>query len=361
MPGHTMTKPRHEKLFGAMRVDGALAALTLVGEIDVTTLSRFQALMDALIAVHPGRITIDMAGVDYVGVCAVPVLEGVAKLLSGTGGSFSLRNVPPGAHRLFSAAGLYDGIEVEAAEDNAFIVRGIAKGGVPPERQVLDTALKLVVTMAQAVVAGADGVSITLPRHGRLGTVAASNDVVLEMDHDQYETGEGPCLDAATQGARFFSDDLADEERWPAFVPRARARGIESILSTPLLRREAAIGALNIYSRSVGAFAAHEKEWANQFAAEASHVVSACDAAPAGLPFDAQILQALEARESIAMATGIVMHRDGASRGDADTFLRDMSRRTSRPMREVCDALVTSLTSLSRRPVTEGGHVDRTG
>ena len=89
--------------------------------------------------------------------------------------------------------------------------------------------------------------------------------------------------------------------------------------------------------------------------------MSAGDATSAGLPFDAQILQALEARESIAMATGIVMHRDGASRGDADTFLRDMSRRTSRPMREVCDALVTSITPLSSRLVKEGSHVDRAG
>jgi anti-anti-sigma factor len=344
-----------------MRVDGSLAALTLVGEIDVTTLPRFQALMDAVIAVKPARITVDMAGVDYVGVCAVPVLEGVAKLLGSTGGAFRLRNVPTGAYRLFAAAGLYDEIEVEPAEDNAFIVRGIATRGVPPERQVLDAALTLVVRMAQAVVAGADGVSITLPRYGRLGTVAASNNVVLEMDHDQYATGEGPCLDAATRGERYFSDDLGDEGRWPAFVPRARARGIESILSTPLLREEAAIGALNIYSRSTGAFAAHEKEWADQFAAEAALVVSAGDVNSAGLPFDAQILQALEARESIAMATGIVMHRDRASRGDADTFLRDLSRRTSRPMREVCDALVTSIAPAPGPAIGDGGHVNWAG
>ena len=112
-------------------------------------------------------------------------------------------------------------------------IAGVA--AIPRSRDVLDAALKLVVTMAQAVVIGADGVSITLPRNGRFGTVAASNDVVLEMDHDQYDTGEGPCLDAAIQGERFHIDALGEESRWPAFVPRARARGIESILSTPLV------------------------------------------------------------------------------------------------------------------------------
>jgi hypothetical protein len=51
-------------------------------------------------------------------------------------------------------------------------------------RQLRDAALKLVVTMTQEVVAGADGVSSTLPRNGQLQTVVASNDVVLAMDHD---------------------------------------------------------------------------------------------------------------------------------------------------------------------------------
>ena len=72
--------------------------------------------------------------------------------------------------------------------------------------------------MAQAVVVGADGVSITRPRNGCLGTVAASDDVVLEMDHDKYDTGEGLCLDAVTEGERFHILSLREEDRWPAFV-----------------------------------------------------------------------------------------------------------------------------------------------
>ncbi len=36
---------------------------------------------------------------------------------------------------------------------------------------------------------------------GRDQTVAAGNDVVLQVEQDQYATGEGPCLDAATLGS----------------------------------------------------------------------------------------------------------------------------------------------------------------
>jgi GAF domain-containing protein len=194
--------------------------------------------------------------------------------------------------------------------------------------------------MAQAVVQGADGVSITLPRNGRFGTVAASNDVVLEMDHDQYDTGEGPCLDAAIQGERFHIHALGEEQRWPAFVPRARARGIESILSTPLVASERPIGALNVYSRMVGAFAVHEKEWADQFAAEAATVVSTARLDESVHGLSSQIRAALQSREVIALAQGMIMQRDGVDPTVAHATLIETSRSTGRRLRDVSEDLV---------------------
>jgi GAF domain-containing protein len=172
--------------------------------------------------------------------------------------------------------------------------------------------------------------------------VAASNDVVLEMDYDQYDTGEGPCLDAATQGERFHIESLGDEARWPDFVPRARARGIESILSTPLVGEDGPIGALNVYSRTIGAFAVHEKEWADQFASEAASVVSSAQLKPPAHELSEQIRHALMSREVIALAQGMVMQRDGTSPEAAHAVLMELSRRTGRRLRDVSDDLVRS-------------------
>jgi GAF domain-containing protein len=187
-------------------------------------------------------------------------------------------------------------------------------------------------------------VSITLPRNGRFGTVAASNDVVLEMDHDQYDTGEGPCLDAAIQGERFHIDALSDEERWPAFVPRAQARGIKSILSTPLISADRPLGALNVYSRTVGAFAVHEKEWADQFASEAATVVSTARMDESVHGLSAQIRAALQSREVIALAQGMVMQRDGVGPPAAHATLVEISRATGRRLRDISDDLVRANT-----------------
>lgn len=162
----------------------------------------------------------------------------------------------------------------------------------PLTRAVLDAALKLVVVMAQSVMTGADGVSITLPRQGRLRTVAASNDVVLQMDHDQYDTGQGPCLDAATRGERFHSSSLEAERRWPQFLPRARARGIESIMSTALMAADRPLGALNVYSRAPETLASHEQQWAVQFAREASNVMLVTDATATADSLDTEISSA---------------------------------------------------------------------
>src|SRR4029450_355599 len=86
---------------------------------------------------------------------------------------------------------------------------------------VLDAALQVVATLAQATIHGADGVSVTLERHGRMATVASSDDTMLRMDELQYETGEGPCLTAAAVGRPFHVPALADDQRWPNFAPRA--------------------------------------------------------------------------------------------------------------------------------------------
>jgi len=114
---------------------------------------------------------------------------------------------------------------------------------------------RLVLTLAQAIVGGADGVSITLARHGRLTTVAASAGEVLELDHEQNTSGAGPCLDA-THGRRVHVDSLAAETRWPAFVRTARARGVETVLSIPLVAANRPVGALTVYSHTADSLTA---------------------------------------------------------------------------------------------------------
>ena len=330
-----------DQLSGSVRVDGGRAVVSLVGELDISTVARLRALVDEAIAVGARRVVINLAEVRFLDAGALAVFAIAAERLRTSGGELAVSGATQSIYRLFEVTGLTEALHVDRPAVGSALLRGLAGvAAIPRSRDVLDAALKLVVTMAQAVVQGADGVSITLPRNGRFGTVAASNDVVLEMDHDQYDTGEGPCLDAAIQGERFHIVALGEEGRWPAFVPRAQARGIESILSTPLLSTDRPIGALNIYSRTIGAFAAHEKEWADQFAAEAATVVSSARVDQSVHGLSTQIRAALHSREVIALAQGMVMQRDGVAPAAAHATLMETSRASGRRLRDVSDDLV---------------------
>jgi GAF domain-containing protein len=336
-------RAERQHLTCSMRVEPGLVLVTLVGGVDEANVGQFRSMMDAAVAaVGPAAtMTVDVSDLERLA-GGVAVLAGAAARVLGAGGHVSVQGAHPELYHQLDAAQLVGPLCVDPpGTSTRALTQGLA--GLDrsiPTRRLLDAALKLVVTMTQAVVVGADGVSITLPRNGQLETVAASNDVVLAMDHDQYDTRQGPCLDAARQGQSFHIDSLSREDRWADFVPRARARGIESILSSPLLHAQQPLGALNIYSRTVGAFAEHEKQWAHLFAAEASEVLATAQHSSDSREQQDQLAQALSSRQTIAQAQGAVMHRDALNADEAFSALRETSLRTSRPLLEVCQVLL---------------------
>jgi len=341
-------------LSGSVHVDGVV--VTVVGEIDMLTVPTLQALLDEAFAVGSGTVTVDLAGVPFMDGRGLTALVGAERQLSAASRQLAVRAAPAALLRLFDITDLTERLGVQVpATDSEVPVLALA-AGTPFTQDLLDTALDVVVTMAQAVVVGADGASITLPRQGSLGTVAASNDVVREMDRDQYETGQGPCLDAATRGERFQITSLDAEQRWPEFVPRARARGIRSVLSTPLMRQQTPLGALNIYSRSVDAFADHELQWADTFAAGAAAVVARANSALILQDLERQLQQALESREVIALAQGITMARVGGTPEQAYRVLRDVSLRTGQSLLDACRSVVVSRDRKATRTTSPDGE-----
>jgi GAF domain-containing protein len=209
------------------------------------------------------------------------------------------------------------------------------------------SALRLVVALAQVTVGGADGASVSLQRHGRLGTVAASDQTVSDMDANQYATGEGPCVDASVAGRRFHAESLEEETRWPAFTPKARALGIGSILSSPLLDQGGPVGALNIYSKTASAFGPKDQELAARFAVEASNLLSDVRVQATNDDQRSRRLHgALRTREIIAEAHGVIMERENVLETDAFAMLRRFSQTSNRPLLERAEDVVAS----TRRP-----------
>lgn len=323
------------------------AIISVSGDIDMLTAPTLASVLGALSDIGHIRVVLDLGRVSFVGGAALGLISVASLRLTALRGMLTIRAASVAAQRLFALPGIGFADEIEfvsarpsalgpeqqAGDDtavlasppvaNADLLRSVA---APTSTKVIDAALQLVTVLATATVDGADGVSVTLARNGQMVTAASSNDTVLRMDQHQYRTGEGPCLAAASQGHWFHVESLAEEERWPDFVPLALSEGIASVLSTPLLVADRPLGALNIYSTTDRAFGHEQQELAALFATQAATVLTDAGVDLVDADFASRISEALQAREVIAQAQGVVMARQHVSSTQAAAILHRSAR-----------------------------------
>lgn len=214
---------------------------------------------------------------------------------------------------------------------------------VPIRSEDVDAALRLVVAMALASVEGADGASVTLLRRGELRTVASSDETTTDLDGDQYALDSGPCVEASRYGQPVFAGSFdSNEQRWPDFVERARARGIAAMLSMPLVVDEVSIGAINVNSRVAGGLSTSSLAAAANVADEARIFLAAAGSDILDDRFRRRIQQALEERDLAAKALGVVMAREQIDEDAAFTVLRQLAASRDQSFREVTETVVAS-------------------
>lgn len=308
--------------------DERRADVAVGGDLDVVSAPSLAGTLSALLDDGYSEVVVDLGAVTFMDARGAAVFVRVAERAASAGTTLMLRSTPAGVRRALdvtevSSLLVYD----ESALPPDLAVEGEALQSPPPSvdvsaqtalqipmtrpsTDVIDAALRLVTTLAGATLTNADGVSVTLERHGRLMTVAATDDAVKTMDQHQYDTGEGPCLDAKAEARWFYTESLAHETRWPSFVPLALEQGIHSILASPLMTHERPQGSLNIYSSTDKAFGTHEQELAALFAAQASEILTTADEAVTEEQSNQRFTEALEARQAIHQAQGVIMNRD---------------------------------------------------
>lgn len=341
------------EVFSASVVDiEASALVTMSGELDLFTSPVLAREMNSAIDRGARSLVLDAAELAFMDAAGLGVVIAASERLATDGGTLSIRAASVTLRRLLDLTGFIHlaepvvtdapehlGAEQEDEENvdplGAAMTFGRIVAAVPVANDLVDGALRLVVALAQATVGGADGVSISLRRQGHLSTVAASDETISAMDADQYATGEGPCVSASVDGHWFHVESLDAEDRWPDFVPRARTLGINSILSTPLTASGRPIGALNIYSRESAAFAPADQELAAVFAAEASTILEESGVDVTASQLAERMQRALQSRQDIAIAQGIIMGRDGVNRDDAYRALRRASASSDVPLADI--------------------------
>ncbi|RZI83212.1 MAG: GAF domain-containing protein, partial [Microbacterium sp.] len=105
---------------------------------------------------------------------------------------------------------------------------------------------------------------------GTFETLGPTSPVVIEADQLQYQLREGPCVEAAWEDTTFLSHDLARDERWPTWGPKAAALGFGSMLAARLTIGDQTIGALNLYSTELRDYSDDDRATAIIFASHAA-------------------------------------------------------------------------------------------
>lgn len=95
---------------------------------------------------------------------------------------------------------------------------------------------------------------VTLISEGEPATFASTSLPPEILDETQYARGDGPCMEAIRTRDVVMSQDLAAEERWPAWSSTARRHGIRSVMSYPFDVDSLTLGALNLYADRPQAF-----------------------------------------------------------------------------------------------------------
>jgi GAF domain-containing protein len=122
--------------------------------------------------------------------------------------------------------------------------------GILLEHSRFEALLQGLCEQVVAAVPGAEMAGVTLLHHDSENpeTAACSDARVVDIDIDQYNADEGPCLEAARTNRIVCVrvDEVA--ARWPTFAAAVSGLGVKSYLSAPLAVDFEHAGSLNIYS-----------------------------------------------------------------------------------------------------------------
>ena len=222
-----------------------------------------------------------------------------------------------------------------AYEDNAEqLVQIFGDLAVTLEEQPdAESTLEAIVASSVDLVPGARWAGISMIEGRQVRPRVPTDPLVAELDQLQTTLDDGPCLDALHEHHTVEIQNMTTEMRWPQFTHAAAERGVRSMLSFQLFVHSGTLGALNLYGGETNVFD------------EDSHVMGLvlahhASAALAGANAESQLHRALDSRDVIGQAKGLLMQRNGVTGLHAFKMLVKASQDTRSKLIDVARWLV---------------------
>ena len=201
-----------------------------------------------------------------------------------------------------------------------------------------------IVHAAVGTIPGAEHAGIMAVTGRReIRTVATTGDLPCDVDQAQYEAGQGPCLTSLYQERIVSVPDVARDGRWPVFAAKATELEVASMLSFQLFVENDDLGALNLYSGEVNAFPDESEHVGSLFAGHAAIALASAQERK-------QLQAAVQTRDLIGQAKGILMERHQITADQAFAVLTRASQHTNTRLRDIAE----QLTRTGKLPALDG-------
>lgn len=208
------------------------------------------------------------------------------------------------------------------------------------EYEVADILFLLCDRVTEVLPVTGAGVMLADPQ-GDLRFVAASDEIIRKIESLQIELGEGPCLLAYQTRAGVVITDLAIDDTFPRFGPRAIKQGLLAVHSFPMQVLKRSIGALNLYRRESGAFDKADADAGQILADIATTSILNARTAEESQRLNRQLQYALDSRIVIEQAKGKLSEQWSVDVSEAFTHLRRYARSRGAKLHVVAQQVVS--------------------
>ena len=173
-----------------------------------------------------------------------------------------------------------------------------------------------------------------------LRNVAASDERLAHLENLQIQHQEGPCI-AAYDGKELVGvEDLESDGRWPAFREDAVARRIRAVLASPLPYNQDAVGVVAVVSEQRHPWSPEAELALLAFTDLAALLIASMMQGEQHSQLARQLQGALDSRQVIEQAKGVLMGTKGISARAAYDQLRAQARAERRKLPAVCAGIV---------------------
>lgn len=212
----------------------------------------------------------------------------------------------------------------------------------------LDRIAARVASSAVAAIPNADSVSVTVLDRPQARTAASTDARAGSLDDQQYASGRGPCLEAASSRTPIRAVMSESQHRWPEFVETAQRIGVRASLSVPLViggvdQTQELVGSLNIYSATASAFDPFDEELMRLYTVAAGEAITHAGRWQSSRVTVTQLERGLTSRSDIDMAKGALMAAHGCDPQEAFARLVSESQARNVKVRDVAVELLARL------------------